>query len=461
MPHLHDAVVIGAGPAGLLAAATLQEAGRDVLVLEARDRIGGRAHSVPLSDGTAAERGAEMIHGPTVVTWEFIARFGLRTHYIETTRQSTPFFRGGEWLFDSDPVGEEAHARLDDLLTTPNSDAVSLRDALVAGGLSGALLEAAEMMLSGTAAIPPEELSARNASEIWHLEDSLRDPIGGVSRPGNPNFMLVDGYGRLWQELSRPIADGIRISTPVKAIDWSSDGVVVSAGGREFKARTAILTLPVGVLQSGIVQFRPGLPERKQAAIQGIRSGGLIKVIAEFRRPWWEDVLGHVGFFRSAPTSVFRGFLAPFWDRPGPPTLTAGIGHPHVKDVTGDSGRIRSLFLGVLGEMFPRVDLESELVSLDVADWASDPWTMGTQSSVPVGCYQMRADLAAPTPPLFWAGEAVHTRGHAACVHGALETGRRAAFEALHTLRPMLVDDPEARLNWWQYSPRMVSGSSQ
>ena len=111
--------------------------------------------------------------------------------------------------------------------------------------------------------------------------------------------------------------------------------------------------------------------------------------------------------------------------------------------------------------MFPRVDLESELVSLDVADWASDPWTMGAQSSVPVGCYQMRADLAAPTPPLFWAGEAVHTRGHAACLHGALETGRRAAFEVLHALRPMLLDDPESRVDWWQYSPHMVSGARQ
>ena len=452
MPHLHDAIVIGAGPAGLLAAVTLQEAGRDVLVLEARDRVGGRAHTAPLSDGTPVERGAQQVHGPTVVTWEFIAKFGLRTHYIQSLRQGTPIFRGGEWVLADDPISEEAPTRLDQLLCTPNSDAVSLRDALVAGGLTGALLEAAEVLLSVSAAIPPGELSARNASEIWHLGDSLRDPISGVSRPGNPNFVLVDGYGRLWQELSRPIADVIHLRTPVAAIDWSSDGVMVYGGGREFKARTAVVTLPVGVLQAGTVEFRPELPERKLAAIGGIRSGGLIKVIAEFRHPWWEDVLGHTAYFRSAPSSAFHGFLAPFWDRVGPPALTTIMGTPHVEEATGDSGRIRSLFLGVLGEMFPRVDLESELVSLDVADWASDPWTMGAQSSVPVGCYEMRADLAAPTPPLFWAGEAVHTRGHAACVHGALETGRRAALEALHALQPMYVTQPESRLDWWDYS---------
>ena len=456
MAQIADALVIGAGPAGLLAAVTLQEAGLDVLVLEARDRIGGRAHTSRLSDGTPVEHGAESIHGPTLITWEFVGRFGLRTHYRQTPRPGTPIFRRGEWLSGGEPITDGAHARLDDLLSTPNSDEMSLRDALVAGGLTGAQLEAAEVSFSVGAAIPPEELSARNASEIWHLRDSTQDPISGVSRPGNPNFLLVDGYSRLWEELSRPVADAIRLRTPVEAIDWSPDGVVASGAGREFKARTAIITLPVGVLQSGAVEFRPGLADLKLAAIQGIRGGGLIKVIAEFRRPWWEDVVGHVGYFRNAPPSAFHHFSAPFWDRDGPPALIAITGNPHVKDVTGDPGRIRSLFFDGLGEMFPGVDLKSELVGLEVVDWASDPWTMGAQSSVPVGCYQMRADLAAPTPPLFWAGEAVHTRGHAACVHGALETGRRAAFEALHTLRPMLVDDPDSRVDWWQYSPRMA-----
>ena len=453
MPELHDCIVIGAGPAGLLAAVTLHEAGHDVAVVEARDRIGGRAHSAPLSDGTPVERGAEQVHGPTVATWEFIARFRLRTHYTKTRRESAPIFRDGEWVLGGDPISEKAYERLDEVLGVPNPDDVSLREALVAAGLRGPHLEAAEAMLAVSAAIPPEELSARNASEIWHLGDSLRDPISGVSRPGNPNFILVDGYAGLWQELSRPIVDAIHLSTPVTAIDWSSDAVEVQGAGRQFKARTAIVTLPVGVLQAGTVEFRPALPEGKVAAIQGIRSGGLIKVNGEFRRPWWEDRLGNVSHFRAVPSSPFKGFSATFWGRPGPPTLRTIMGSPHVEELTGDSGRIRSLFLTELAEMFPGVDLESELVNLDVADWASDPWTMGAQSSVPVGRYHLRADLAAPTPPLFWAGEAVHSHGHAACVHGALETGRRAAFEAMHALRPLNVGDPDSRLDWRDYSP--------
>ena len=135
--------------------------------------------------------------------------------------------------------------------------------------------------------------------------------------------------------------------------------------------------------------------------------------------------------------------------------LISFIGTPYVKELTGDEEPTRSLFLGTLSEMFPEVDLESELVSIDVADWASEPWTRGGISVVPRGRYQARADLAAPTPPLFWAGEATHTRGHAECVHGALETGRRAAIEALHAIQPLYVEGPKTPLDWREYTPRM------
>ena len=456
MPIVHDCVVVGAGAAGLLAVVTLKEAGRDVIVLEARDEIGGRARSTTLSGGAVVERGARNVHGPTVATWEFIARLGLKTNAVTPPWVGTaPTFRDGKWLSGGDPVDNEAFEHLEEALGKPNPDSISLREALINAGLKGAHLSAAELMLSGLVPMAPEELSAKSASDIWHVHDSNRDPIGGVSRPGNPNFQIVGGYSRLWRELSRPIDTVVHLSTPVSGIDWSAGGVVVHGNGSEFRARSAILTLPVGVLQEGTVEFHPPLPELKLAAVRGIRSGGTVRVIAEFGRPWWENTIGRVPFFRSAPPSPFRTFVALLAHGQGPPALAAGIAYPHAEKLSGDVERVRSLFLDVLGEMFPQIDLESELVSLEVVDWASDPWTMGTQSCVPVGGHQLRADLAAPTPPLFWAGEATHTRGLAACVHGALETGRRSALEVLHTLQPLYESDPESRLDWWRYNEAM------
>ena len=240
------------------------------------------------------------------------------------------------------------------------------------------------------------------------------------------------------------------------ALDWSEGRVVAHASGKQFEARAAILTIPVGVLQAGVVEFRPALPEAKRRAINQIGRGALIKVVAEFNRPFWEDRIGPIPNFRNTRFSIFtNGFINPFWGRPGPAALISFIGTPHAEERTGDEGRIRAMFLESLTEMFPDVDLESELVSLDVADWGSDPWTRGGISVVPVGRYQVRADLAAPTPPLFWAGEAMHTRGHAECVHGALETGRRAAIEVLHATQPKYASGPDTPLDWWEYTPRM------
>ena len=454
--EVRDCIVVGAGAAGLLAAATLHEAGRDVLVLEARDRIGGRADSVPLSDGTMVERGAQFVHGPTVATWEFIVRFGLETHYVPIgAKRPYAVFRDGEWL-DRDPVAEEAWERIEEVLGAPNPDTMSLRDALMTAGLEGAVLAAAERALSVAAPMPPERLSARNASDIHHVYDSVNDPISGVTRPGNPNFVLVHGYRKLWDAMSGPIADRIQLDMPVTEIDWSKGHGAVHVSGEVFEAKTCILTVPVGVLRAGIVEFRPRLPEAKLDAISDIGDGGLIKVVAEFDTPWWRDYTGPVPNFRNAVPSAFsNGFMDPFWGRPGPPALFAFIGTPHVDRITGDEGRIGAMFLEALAGMFPELDPESHLVSVSVADWASEPWTRGGISVVPVGGYPLRADLAAPTPPLFWAGEATHTRGHAECVHGALESGRRAAVEVIHAIQPMYVSGPETPLDWREYTARM------
>ena len=266
----------------------------------------------------------------------------------------------------------------------------------------------------------------------------------------------MDGYSKLWDEMSSPFTDTIHLDTPVAAIDWSDEGVVVHTPGEDYEAKTCIVTLPVGVLQEKIIEFRPGLPDGKLNAIHSIDGGGLIKIVAEFDTRWWQNSVGDVPNFKNAsPTPFVNGFMDPFWGRTGPPTLVVFIGTPWVKRLTGDEGRITSLYTEAMSGMFPEVDIESRLVSLNIVDWASDPWTMGGISVVPVGGYQLRADLTAPTPPLFWAGEATHTRGHAETVHGALETGRRAAFEVLHAIQPMYASGETTPLEWAECTPRM------
>jgi monoamine oxidase len=435
-----DCIIVGAGAAGLAAGATLREAGRTFVVLEARDRIGGRAHTMRLSDGSAAERGAEYLHGARVATWEYVARLGLQTHMASgPTRIGVPEFLGGKWWPDgaSDTAG--ALEGLRDALSIPDGDRVSLRDALVRAGFSGDRLQATEARMQILSPIAPTEVSARSSSAAWRLV-----------APETANFVLVEGYAALWESLSRPFADRIRLASPVTAIDWSNDGVVAHTERGPVEARTAIVTVPVGVLQAGVVAFRPGLPAGKTAAIRGLRLGAIVKLIAEFRHPFWEARTGAVPSFR-APDYPFCGFRVSFWDRPGPPVLVTYLGAEPALAVTGDRDRAASQLLGALGDMFPEVDVPAELVHLEIADWPADPWARVAVSVEPVGGARLRHDLAAPTPPLFWAGEATSTDGGAECVHGALATGRQAAVEALHLLRPASITDPESRLDWARY----------
>ena len=435
-----DCVVVGAGAAGLAAATTLREAGRTFVVLEARDRIGGRAHTMRLSGGQVAERGAEYLHGARVTTWEFVTRFGLATHLASgPTRIRVPEYRGGEWCPEGASDSDGALRGLGAALSIPDAAEVSLREALIRAGFSGDRLRAAEGRMEVLSPIDPAVVSARSAAAAWRLV-----------APETANFVLVGGHAELWDRLSRPFADRIRLASPVTVLDWSGAGIAALADGRTFEGRTAIVTLPVGVLQSGAVAFRPDLPERKRAAIGGLRSGAIVKLIAEFRRPFWEARTGTVPSFR-APDSPFFGFRVSFWDRPGPPTLVTFLGAGSALTVTGHTDRAAALLLQVLGEMFPETDVRSELASLEVADWPADPWARGAVSVEPVGGAHFRADLAAPAPPLFWAGEATSTDGGAECVHGALATGRRAALEALHLLRPASVTDPTSRLEWTRY----------
>jgi monoamine oxidase len=178
--------------------------------------------------------------------------------------------------------------------------------------------------------------------------------------------------------------------------------------------------------------------------------GSTIKVIGEFRRPFWEARAGRGPGFRSEG-SVFHWFEDMFWDRPGPPVLSAMIGRKGA-EMSGDEGRVRSAYFSELAKMFPEADVEAELVGVEVVDWTADPFARGSLSVAPVGGQRLREDLAAPTPPLFWAGEATNTQGNAMAVHGAVEAGRRAAIEVLHAVQPLYSTDEASRLDWWKHT---------
>lgn len=434
-----DVIIVGAGAAGLAAATMLWDAGRTFVILEADDRIGGRAHSVPLSGGAMYERGAEALQGPRIATWEYVIRHHLTPQfhhgwYLPVLSREPPVaewrnppkqFTNGRWsdliLPDEGDLIQRAIAALEDSPT----DNASMLDVLRAGGFSVKEIDAIRLRMDVMAPLPLEELEPIAAAKALRAD-----------APQMAMFSLREGYSTLWERMAAPFKERIVTGAPVTRIEQGGSGVRVTAAGQLYAARAAVVTVSVGALQSGEIEFQPQLPERKQQAIKKLRMAPLIKVGAVFRTPFWRKRLdGALAI--ALEGAAFDLWYDYYYDQEGPPTLMALCGARTANSISGEPDAIKRAFLDPLIAAFSDIDVTGELVQMHVADWPAHRWSRGAVSTVPVGGHLMREALAAPTPPIFWAGEgsATGTEGQAECVDGALATGRRAAIEALHLLR--------------------------
>ena len=255
-------LVIGAGFAGLAAARALVDAGRDVIVLEARDRTGGRAHTVPFG-GAVADLGPSWIHG---VTDNPMVQLATEAG-VETI------------AFDHDnEIGGSAKAMAffdeltDRALDAGNAEARPLSE-LLPDRLTVAQQWVLSVEVSGEYGEDPSELAIAALDE------------GKAIRGGDT--LLDKGYGAITDHL----ADGldIRLEWVVSEIEYGNGGVTVySAEGAELWADLAVVTLPVGVLRAESVAFTPPLPSEKVDALTGLGSGLLDKLWLAFDDVFWD-----------------------------------------------------------------------------------------------------------------------------------------------------------------------------
>jgi len=411
---MHDTIIVGGGVAGLAAARALQAAGRPALLVEARSRVGGRVHT-DRTNGPA-ELGAEFIHGDRAATWALVRAAGLRTSGWSGPRY---FGRGGQILPPADPVAERAGALFAAAGNYSGADvsvATLLADLALPNdpGLPFALqwlanMEGADPSLLSAAALSREQAATSN---------------------GDANFHILDGYDRLIAFM----ADGLtlRLASPVKQVRWEPGRVALElAGGEQLDARSTIITVPLGVLKAGRPAFAPALPPAKQRAIAAIAMGHVAKLILWFERPFWPD-------FSALSTD---GRVATWWpvESAATPTLMGYTGGPAALTLTalGEQAAIAT-GLAELTQLFG-VDARAACLGGRLTAWSHDPWSLGAYSYSPVGMGDARARLAAPlAETLFFAGEATVTNGHLATVHGAIESGQRAAHELLAAIPTLL-----------------------
>jgi len=395
--------VIGAGAAGLAAAARLARAGREVLVLEARERIGGRCDTRRMA-GVAApvELGAEFIHGRPAATLELLERAGVPG--VDSRRTQRLLWQGRLVEVEGFAEAQKAASAHAILKKRDLSFAEFLARKKKLPALTRSL---ARMMVEGFDAADPARVSARDIVAEWEhaLSASQMRPQGG--------------YGPLLATLLAPEIR-LRLRHRVRELRWRRGEVRIDG----YRARHAVITLPLGVLQGAEVRISPD--PGKARALERLASGPVIRVAMRFAKPFWDERHPGVAFFHSL-AAPFPTFWTPLPMRA--PLVTAWAGGPKASRLAGlPPKELLRHALASLRSVLGRVPRpEASLAH----DWQADPFARGGYSYVLVGGQGARAALARPVEgTLFFAGEATDA-DEAGTVAGALRSGFRAAREIL------------------------------
>jgi monoamine oxidase len=426
----YDTIVIGAGAAGLAATRTLQDAKQSVLILEARDRIGGRINTNYSFAPHPIECGAEYIQGENVCTWKWVRRYGLAP---------LPAFKRDDQLF---MYVNQTLLPFSQWSTLAGLEVLSLRNLKDNAPLYGLLTD---WIRSGKPDISLAEFLSTHqialSPEIYRIVDHFvsdsyaanLDQLGvygllelTYEGDGDRNFRLKNGYSHLFERFATGL--NIRYESPVTQIHWSSSGVKIHTETRmTYTAKQVVITLPLALLQQNAVKFEPNLPTAKLNAIHGLGAGHITKLILKFDQPFWSRDIEYC--LTTLDTQVW---WRPGWSRNNEaPILTAFTGAAGA-DKLGRLKQKDAVQVGLQNlEQIFRVQLADRLVDSLFVDWQADPYARMAYSYVPVHGGGLRSQLAKPIDRvLFFAGEATHST-RAATVHGALESGIWAAQEIL------------------------------
>ncbi len=415
--------MVGAGVAGLAAADRLGRAGKKVLLLEARTRLGGRVHTILDPEyGHPVELGAEFLEGDPEELRGLAREAGLEFYEID-----------------------ERHERAESGERRPMVDVEDLIDRLLAGAESPDQdVPVAQLIRQQAGEFAPDQLdSIRMYLEGFHGADLERFGTRALAenqqaeRTDSERLRrIVGGHGQLVDHLRSSLEASIievRSASPVSRLRWQPGLVELTvAGHREtITAAQAIVTVPLEVLRGGL-ELDP-VPDGWEEALAALQTGMAQRIDLGFEHPWW------IESGRPAPIFV-HGKDEPFpvWWTTSPPSmrfLTGWVGGPRAASVVGLSQHdLVDRALGSLSSIFGQQarTLRNGLQAVHAHDWSTDPYSRGAYSYGGVGARAAREVLRQPrADTLFLSGEALATEGRNATVAGALSSGLRAAAALL------------------------------
>jgi len=423
-----DVVVIGAGAAGIAAASTLAARGESVIVLEARDRIGGRVWSDQSWSHGVADLGASWIHGQTGNPLTALAtKAGVRT--VPFDYDAHAVYRPG-----AVQVNESTLNRYSTTAEALLETAVAAAEEEDEDQSLGEAIDAAK----AEDPVPANDRAGVNFTFNTTIEHEYATDLGQLSAwywddtgeyPGS-DLLMPDGYIGLFQP--RAASLDIRLSTPAQTIRHSRRGVEVDTATGTISAKAAIVTVPLALLKSGAIRIEPAVPTRHRNAISRLGMGLLNKCFLAFPEPFWDNethLLGYIG-----PTAGLWAEWANLEPANGHPVLigfNAGSAAESLESLT-DAATVASA-MAALRDMFGS-GIPNPL-DARISRWRGDRWAGGSYSFFGVGSSPEDCNtLAQPAGTrLLLAGEHTHAE-HPSTVHGAWLSGLRAADQVSDVL---------------------------
>ncbi|RAJ85389.1 monoamine oxidase [Chitinophaga dinghuensis] len=419
-----DVIIIGAGAAGLMAAYTLIKAGQAVTILEARDRIGGRIHTLD-----NVELGAEFVHGNLPVTLELLQTAGIpysQTQFKMARSRDGAFQEGNDAVTGWETLMEKIFQLEKDMplrafLQThfATEEYADLRNHI-------------EGFVNGYDTGEVDDISTFAVRNEWSSEDD------------EAQYRVDTGYGKMIQFLADAVlaaGSEIHLNKIVREVRWQKDKVVISTtDDHTYNATKVIIALPLGILQApveetGAVIFNPAIPAQKMAW-QDIGYGSIIKILLEFQSPFWTENKAFNAPGNSPSTTVLvtsREQVPTFWTQTSidSPLLTGWLGGPPAfakKDLP--AATILELTLQSLGNIFhiSPEQLQHNLKNWHVVNWTVDPFTRGSYAYSKVESVQARVLLSETVErTIYFAGEYLYDGAAMGTVEAALSSGKEAA----------------------------------